>query len=241
MGIRITETIKKLLLIYVGAFIVQQVADQFFGGNLRGWFSLIPFQVVHGKIWQLFTYSFLHADVMHLVLNCAVLAFVGSDIEILWGRKKFLMFYFMCTMVAGLFYLIVQLILWNPLYLSAPMVGASGGIYGLLVAYAILFAERQLLFMMMFPMKAKQFIWILAGVEFLQALFSGQGGLSAVAHLSGMAAGFFFLWLQAKGFQKFQGLTNSRNAKRKTNHLRLVKTDKDAEDEENPRGPRTWH
>jgi membrane associated rhomboid family serine protease len=57
--------------------------------------------------------------------------------------------------------------------------------YGLLVAYAILFSERELLFMMMFTMKAKQFIAILAGVEFLQALFSGQGGLGAIAHLSG--------------------------------------------------------
>lgn len=236
MPIRLSETIKKLLFIYIGVFVVQMAVDQFFGGNLRGWFALIPTQVLGGKIWQVFTYSFLHADVMHLVLNGLVLAFVGSDIEALWGTKKFLTFYFFCSTLAGLFYLLVQLAVWNPLYLSLPMVGASGGIYGLLLAYGILFPDREMLFMMLFPMKAKQFVWVLAGIEFLQALFSGQGGLGAVAHLSGLGAGFIFLWFQAKGFQFKSGLKASK--KKKPNHLKLVKNDSD---DDGRRDPRTWH
>jgi membrane associated rhomboid family serine protease len=237
MQLRISETLKKLLIVYVAVFIFQMISDKFFGGFITAWFALIPTQVLHAKIWQLFTYSFLHADVMHLVLNGLVLAFVGSDIEAIWGRRKFLIYYFFCATMAGLFYLLIQLALWNPAYLSTPLVGASGGIYGLLLAYGILFPDREMLFMMLFPMKAKQFVWILVGVEFLQALFSAQGGLGAFAHLSGLGAGFIFMWLQAKGFQ-FRG-GQPKPAKRKANHLKLVKSDSD--DEEAPRGPRTWH
>lgn len=237
MPIRLSDTLKKLLIIYVAVFIIQMTVDQYFGGNLRSWLALIPTQVLTGKVWQLFTYSFLHADVTHLILNCLVLAFVGSDVEALWGRKKFLTYYFFCSTMAGLFYLLVQLILWNPMYLSLPMVGASGGIYGLLLAYGILFPDRELLFMMLFPMRAKQFVWVLAGVEFLLALFSHQGGLSAIAHLSGLGAGFLFMWFQAKGFRFKSG--GNPQSKKKKNHLKLVKSDSD--DEENRGGPRTWH
>ena len=236
MPIRVSETLKKLLLVYLGVFVIQQAVDKFMGGNIGGWFALIPAAVLHGKIWQIATYSFLHADVMGLVLNLLVLAFVGSDIESLWGRRKFLMFYFFCTTMAGLFYLLVQVLLWNPLYLSIPMVGATGGVYGLLLAYGLLFPDREMLFMMIFPMKAKQFVWVLAGFEFLQALFSGQGGIGAIAHLSGMGAAFIYLVLQAKGVAN-RKQKQATVKKRDSSHLRLVKSDR-TDDE---KGPKTWH
>ena len=238
MPIKLTDTVKKLIFIYIGVFIIQQGLDQFAGAHVRSWLALIPAYVLQGRIWQIFTYSFLHADVSHLLLNLLVFAFVASDLEAIWGRKKFLTFYFYCTTMAGLFYLVIQLLMNNPLYMSIPMVGASGGIYGVLLAYGILFPDREMLFMMLFPMKAKQFVWLLAGVEFLQAVFSGQGGLGAFAHLSGMGAGFIYLWLQAKGMRirKEYALKKSRPTKKGAAHLRLVKRD---DDDEPP--PRTWH
>ncbi len=238
MPIRISETLKRLLIVYVVVFVVQQSLSQFAGFPFNAWFGLIPNAILNGKVWQLFTYSFLHADVMHLILNLLVLAFVGSDIEAVWGRRKMLLYYFYCATMAGLFYLFIQFLMSNPLYLSIPMVGASGGIYGLLLAYGILFPERQMFFMMLFPMKASQFIWVLAGIEFLQAAFSSnQGGLGAIAHLSGMGAGFLFLWLQAKGFQLTRG--PSPKKKKSASHLRLVKGNPSDEDDRN--GPKTWH
>jgi hypothetical protein len=238
MPIRISETLKRLLIVYVVIFIFQQSLTQFLGFPFNAWFGLIPNAILGGKIWQIFTYSFLHADVMHLILNLLVLAFVGSDIEALWGRRKMLLYYFYCATMAGLFYLFVQFLISNPLYLSIPMVGASGGIYGLLLAYGILFPDRQMFFMMLFPMKASQFIWVLAGIEFLQAAFSSnQGGLGAIAHLSGMGAGFLFLWLQAKGFQLTRG--PSPKKKKSASHLRLVKGNPPDDDDRN--GPKTWH
>lgn len=239
MPIRVSQTLKRLLLVYVAVFVIQNVADQFMGGNLKGLFALIPNAVLHGRIWQIFTYSFLHADVMHLVLNGLVLAFVGSDVEAVWGTRKFLGYYFYCTLMAGLFYLLVQFLMSNPLYMNLPMIGASGGIYGLLLAYGLLFPDREMMFMMIFPLKAKQFVWVLAGIEFLQALFSGQGGLGAFAHLSGMGAGFIYLWVQAKGINLRNQKRASAPRKRDSSHLRLVKGD--APDDDDRKGPKTWH
>jgi membrane associated rhomboid family serine protease len=236
MPLKITPTLKKLLIIYVAVFVVQHGIDQFAGGHLQSWLALVPVYVLQGRIWQILTYSFLHADVMHLLLNCLVLAFVGSDLEAIWGTRKFLTFYFYCTTMAGLFYLLVQFLMWNPMYLSLPMVGASGGIYGLLLAFALLFPDREMLFMMLFPVKAKQLVWFLAGLEFLTAAFSGQGGLGAIAHLSGMGAGFVYLWMQAKGMQ-IRKKNQADPKKKSSGHLRLVKNDARDEDEK----PKTWH
>jgi membrane associated rhomboid family serine protease len=137
--------------------------------------------------------------------------------------------------MAGLFYMFVQLVIPHQPYLALPMVGASGGIYGLLLAYGLLFPDREMLFMMLFPLKAKQFVWLLAGIEFLTALFSGQGGLGAFAHLSGMGAGFVYLWLESKGFQ-LRKMNQQKARKKSSSHLRLVKGD-----EEDEKPPRTWH
>jgi membrane associated rhomboid family serine protease len=238
MPIRISKTLKNLLIAYIAVFVVTTGVDQFFGGSLRSFLELVPNGIFHGRIWQLFTFSFIHSDVMHLVLNLLVLAFVGADIEALWGTRKFLTFYFFCILMSGFFYLMIQLMMSNPLFLSRPLIGASGGVYGLLLTYGILFPDREMLFMMLFPMKARQFVWVLAGVEFMQAIFSGQGGLGALAHLSGMGAGFLYLWLQAKGF-RFKSEVFATKRKKGSSHLRLVKGE--SKDDDSNRGPKTWH
>lgn len=239
MQLRLSEFMKKLLISYVVVFVVQHVIDKFLGGNFHGWFGLVPEKILHGALWQFFTYSFLHVDVMHLLLNLLVLAFLAGDIESIWGRRRFILFYGFCILFTGLFYLFTSLLvaLAYPV-LGLPMMGASGGIYGLLVAYAILYPDREMLFMMMFPMKSRQFIMILAGVEFLQALFSGQSGLSAIAHLSGMAGGWLFLWLQAKGIKMdFERKLSPSSKKKRNSHLKLVSDQNDDEQ----KGPKTWH
>lgn len=237
---RVSETIRKMLIVYIVVFVVQHVIDQFMGGNVVGWFALVPAGILHGMVWQLFSYSFLHADVMHLVLNVFVLAFIGSEIEGVWGRRRFFVFYSFCVLVSGIMYLLLQLVMWNQAYLSLPMMGASGGIYGLLLAYGILFPDREMMFMMIFPMRSKQFVAILAGIEFLQALFSGQNGLSAVAHLSGMAAGYFFLWMQAKGIRMDFKRNEDASTKKRPSHLKLV-SNKPKQDDDDQQGPKTWH
>jgi membrane associated rhomboid family serine protease len=199
MPIRLTRAVKALLIACFAGFLLQQTIDQFFGGDLLGWLGLTPADVIlRHRWWQLVTYAFLHADVMHLVFNLLMLVFLGSELEARWGAAFFLRYYFFCLVSAGVVYLLVQPLVLGADGLRTPMVGASGGIYGLLTAYGILFAERTLLLMLLFPMKAKHFVWVLAGIEFLSSLYSGRNGLSSVAHLSGMGAGFGFLWVRAR-------------------------------------------
>ena len=256
MPIRLTKTVKILMISCFAVFLIQQTADQFFGANLLGIFGLVPSGFVQDhRFWQLFTYAFLHADVLHLFMNLLMLAFIGGEIEAAWGVARFLRYYFFCSVSAGLFYLFLQVIVRGDLH--TPMIGASGAIYGLLMAYGLMFGERVMLFMLLFPLKAKHFVWVLALIEFMTTVFSGRGGLASAAHLGGMAAGFGYLWaktrfkLAKKGSTKGDrfGLGSQKAAKRKPkkkNHLKLII---DNEREETPdhshdddsQDPKTWH
>ena len=244
MMFRLTPAVKVLVILNIAVFIVQHTVDTYLGGNYTGWLGLVPSAVVMKLwIWQLFTYSFLHADVLHLFLNMLMIVFIGSELESGWGIVRFLKYYFFCSIAAGILYLFFQAFIQSGIH--TPMVGASGGIYGLLTAYGILFGERTLLFMLIFPMKAKQFIWILAGMEFLSSFFSPSGGVSSVAHLSGMGAGFVYLWGRAywiarqrmkvilKSLPLREGGAASKAKTSKTSHLKLVI--------DNEEDSKTWH
>ena len=257
MPIRLSRSVKYIVIACIAAFIIQMTVDMYLGGHLLYILGLVPSEVViHYRFWQLFTYAFLHGDVMHLFFNLMMLAFIGSEIEMSWGAPRFLRYFFFCSVSAGLAYLILTLLRGS---LDVPMVGASGAIYGLLLAYGILFGERVLLFMMLFPMKAKHFVWILGGLELMTTVFSPGGGLASVAHLAGMVAGLVYLyaratWSLAKK-RKAQGLSPFTGAKpvkkRRANpHLKLVIDNKKAgptgpDDHEDPDDdldtPKTWN
>lgn len=241
MPIRLTRAVKALLILNLVVFLIQQTSDQFFGGNVVGWLGLVPGAfVMDFRFWQILTYAFLHGDVMHLVLNLMMLVFIGGEIEAVWGTARFLRYYFFCSISAGFLYIFLQLLVWKGSGLHTPMVGASGAIYGLLMAYGLLFGERVLLFMMLFPMKAKHFVWILAGVEFLTTVYSGRGGLASAAHLGGMVAGFSFLWGKAAWtvLQKRREGAPKKKKRKSSDHLKLVVSNKDDEPKEKPP---TWH
>ena len=252
MPIRLTPAVKGLAIACFAAFVVQQTADQFFGGNILGTFGLVPAAFINNfHFWQIFTFSFLHQDVIHLFFNLMMLVFIGAELEATWGTIRFLRFYAICTVAGGLSYLLLQLA-FKGVGMYTPMVGASAGIYGLLAAYGLIFGERTMLFMMLFPMKAKHFVWILAGIEFLTSIFSGRGGLVSVAHLGGMAAGYAYLWGRATYVVLSKQKAISRDLVQRTKrvkgtkHLKLVK----GKNEDQPGGsgedgghsdPKTWH
>jgi membrane associated rhomboid family serine protease len=248
MPIRLTPAVKGLLIACIAAFFIQQTADQFLGQHLLEIFGLIPSGFINGhRVWQLVTYSFLHADVMHLFLNLLMLAFIGCELEAVWGAARFLRFYFICATAGGLAYLLLNLFVWRG---DVPMIGASGAIYGLLMAYGLLFGERVLLFMMIFPMKARHFIWVLAAIEFTSGVFSGRSALSSIAHLGGMVAGFGLLWGRAAwNVYRRRSLetrdTQRRVKRRKTSkHLKLVINRDRAslrDEEDSDESPKTWH
>jgi membrane associated rhomboid family serine protease len=198
-----THWVKRLILTYAGIYLVMAILGVAFPAahlwvtlNL----ALIPERTVHGMIWQLITYSFLHFQLLHFLFNALALWMFGSQIESDWGSKRFLEFYFFCTVAAALTTVAVSFTRILGLSPETTTIGASGGIYGLLVAFGVLYGESEI---MMFPLpfmiKAKYFIW---GIVFLTLVGAIQetGGVANVAHLGGLLFGYLYLkFLPRKG------------------------------------------
>jgi membrane associated rhomboid family serine protease len=148
--------------------------------------SAIPFMP-----WQLLTYGFLHGSVMHLAFNMFALWMFGRELEVMMGSKRFLTYYLVCVVGAGCIQLLVAAWQGGPPY---PTVGASGGVFGILLAYGMTFPNRMV--MLVFPpipMRAKYFV-ILIGLFELYVGFSGRSpGIANFAHLGGMLFGFAML------------------------------------------------
>lgn len=249
MQFLLTRAVKALLILNFVLFIVQHTADQFFGTDVQGFLALTPDQfVLQFRFWQILTYCFLHADVSHLFLNLLMLLFIGGELENQWGTFRFVKYYLFCAFSAGVCYLFMQLIVDTGF--STPMLGASGAIFGLLSAYGIIFGERTLLFMLVFPMKAKHMVWILGAIEFMSMVFSPYARLSSVAHLGGMIAGVAYLWIQALSIRRKRENKGKRRSffsgiklkKGKSKHLKLVINNSNFEDENtDDHRPKTWH
>src|SRR5206468_548686 len=121
--------------------------------------GLVPVAVVHGWLWQLATYNFLHSPVMysHILFNLLMMWMIGGDLERHWGGRKYLTYWLACGVGAGIFVTLGGAFRG----ITTPTIGASGAIYGLLLAYGTIFAERRLLFRLLFPIKARTMAWIL--------------------------------------------------------------------------------
>ncbi len=245
MPIRLTQAVKVLLILNFGAFLVQQTADQFFGTHLMGWFALTPSALTSLHLWQIFSYSFMHTDVTHLIFNLMMIYFIGSELEMVWGMTRFLKYYFFCATSAALIYLGLQFVFLKTGGTYRPMIGASGAIYGLLVAYGLFFGERVLLFMMLFPMKAKHFVCLLALIELLTTLYSSGGIWAGAAQMGGMIAGFGYLWVRATLNQSKKKRNGSlRQKKIRSHHLKLIVNNDSAIeslDDDSSDNPKTWH
>lgn len=147
----------------------------------------------HFQIWQLVSYSFLHGGILHLALNMYALWLFGSRMEYVWGQKTFAVYYFVCVIGAGLVQLIVST------YSAQagavyPTIGASGGVFGLLLAFGLTFPDERL--MLIFPpiiMRAKWFVLIYGGIELFFGVTGTMAGVAHFAHLGGMLFGYILL------------------------------------------------
>ncbi len=180
-----------LLAVSFAAYIAQRLI----GRGFTEAFALYPSEVLYElEVWRLATYLFLHGGVMHLALNCLLLWMFGCELEQRWGRRFFLKYYFVCGAGAGLFFTLVRATT------MAPTVGASGAIYGVLMAYGMWFPNREVLLFLTFPVRVRSLIVFLIALEFLQTLESSGDGIAHAAHLGGMAFGYLYLrWWGAGG------------------------------------------
>jgi membrane associated rhomboid family serine protease len=148
-------------------------------------------------VWQIFTYMFLHGGLMHLVFNMLALWFFGLQLEQDWGTRRFLKYYFYCGMAAGVCVLVFNVaaaaLTGSPVWWNVPTVGASGAIFGVLVAFGVLYPDQTVLMLpFFFPIKAKYMVMIYAGIELL-LIMGPSTGVSNIAHLGGMAFGYLYL------------------------------------------------
>jgi membrane associated rhomboid family serine protease len=194
------RAIKTLCIICASVFLAQELSRLIFGP--AGWnfwllyFGLVPHQVIHGFVWQPFTYIFLHAGVLHVLLNLLFLAMFGADLEHTWGARRFFIYFFLCGVGAGIVTVIVK-ILMDPRGLGTstlPTIGASGAIYGVLLACAVTMPHRQVwVFPLPVTVSMRIFVIVMGAIEFFGTIGDTGDNVSHVCHLGGMLVGYIYL------------------------------------------------
>jgi len=179
----ITKAVKYLLLANAGIFLLEFL----WGSELIYLFGLTPALVKKGFIWQFFTYMFLHGDFFHILFNMFALWMFGCEIERSWGTKEFLRYYFITGVGAGFFTFFLS---FNS---HIPTIGASGAIFGVLVAFAMMFPDRPIYLYFLFPIKAKYLVIFFAVIEFLASFRHTSDGIGHFAHLGGMVIGYIYI------------------------------------------------
>jgi len=191
----ITPAVRTLLIVNTVIFVCCMLS-QTLDATLVTLFGLRPASVLHLAVWQLFSYMFLHSTVgfTHILFNMLTLWMFGVPLESVWGSRRFLRFYFFCGIGAGLFVVVLNYLLpgGRP---DIPTIGASGALYGLLLAFGLLFPDARILFFFLFPIQARVYVWIMAGILLLTTWGGIGGPVSNIAHLGGMACGWIFLKL----------------------------------------------
>jgi len=175
---------KALMLICTAVYFLEQLVP--FGGMLALW----PLGSGLFWPWQVVTYAFLHASIMHLFFNMLGLWMFGSELERVWGGKRYLQFYFASVLTAALTQLVVGLLIGG----AYPTVGASGALFGLLLAFGMMFPNRTI--MPLFPpipMKARTFVIVFGGLELFFGVTGTQSGVAHFAHLGGMLGGYLMI------------------------------------------------
>lgn len=184
--------VKWLLISNVAIFLLTFFAERFGLAGPLIFLKLIPVAVVKDFfIWQLATYAFLHQGFGHIIWNMLALWMFGADIERIWGTRRFIQFYFFCAVGAGICVVLANYLLpWGSP--NVATIGSSGAIFGILMVYAILFADREILWGFLIPIKVKYFVLIIGAVAFLSS-FGVNNGVSNFAHLGGLLFGYLYL------------------------------------------------
>jgi len=186
---RITPTNRAIILANVGVFLLQLLLQQ---SNALDLFPLYPLQTTLFRPWQLLTYGFMHGSWLHLFFNMFAVFMFGSQVEHLFGAKRYLIYYLTCMVGAALMHLIV-IYFARDLPLAAT-VGASGAVFGLLLAFGMAYPRQQLIiFPIPVPIQAWLAVTLYGGMELFLGVTRTASGIAHFAHLGGMATGFVLI------------------------------------------------
>jgi membrane associated rhomboid family serine protease len=197
----ITPGVKLLVLICTGVFLAQTLVVLLLGFGAASWvnhfFGLVALGPIPGlRIWQPFTYIFLHGGLFHLLINMLYLWMFGRELELVWGKRRFLNFFFLCGVGAGLIEMLVKLVplFWGHQPSDIPTIGASGAIFGILMANAILFPDRRIwLIPLPVSIPMRPYVAVMGAIEFFSTLGAGGDAVAHVCHLGGMLVGYIYL------------------------------------------------
>jgi len=203
----------RLLIFANGAVFLLQMAAY---TPILASFGLSPAKVANGAIWQLFTYMFLHGGFFHILFNMFVLWMFGQDLEREWGTRAFVKYYLICGIGAGV---VTQIALWGQ---TIPTIGASGAVFGILLAFGMAYPNRYIYLWFLFPVKAKYLVIGIGLLELMSSINYTTDGIGHFTHLGGLAVGFLYLKRGRRGLslpRPFAWMGRMR-ARRKGRNLR---------------------
>lgn len=178
--------IKALLIANGGVFVLDILLRELLGVTLVGLLGLRPEWVIErGWVWQPLTYMFVHGGFFHLLFNMFVLWMFGGEIERMWGSSEFLRYYVLCGLGAAALSFMG--------FYDRTVVGASGAVFGILIAFGMLFPNRYIFLWFLIPIKAKYLVGGLAVIEILAGISGRGGSVAHLAHVGGMVVGFAYL------------------------------------------------
>jgi membrane associated rhomboid family serine protease len=184
----VTPTVKIILAVNVGVFLLQILSHLLGSSFIDLYFGLVPIRVTQEHmLWQFVTYMFLHGGVFHIFFNMLTLFMFGNELERYWGTHRFLMYYFITGIGAGVCSWLVAMNSWS------IVIGASGAIYGLLLAYGVTYPNRIVYLNFLLPLKVKWLVLIMGAMAFLSSISGSEPGVASIAHLGGMVVGYLFL------------------------------------------------
>ncbi len=226
----LTKLNKIIIASVAVAFILQTVLQKVSGVQLAMLFGLTPNMFFSGYIYQLLTYPLVQTGLMGAIFDCLIIWFIGSELETNWGKKTYGLFLATSLIVAGLFYLVIAKVFFNGM---SPLMGVTGLSYSLLLAYSILYPDRILTFMLIFPMKARYFCMLLIGILFFTGLLSNA--VTSWGHLAAMFGGFGHMYwtTMSRANKDSMGIKFKRSASKKSKaNLYIVKDGDDEQDKD---------
>lgn len=216
---------KIILIVIASSFVVQTIFGLIFKINLASILGLSSTAFIGGHIYQMVTYPLMGSSILEIVFDGLLLWFIGSDLEAMWGTKRYLKFLLISILGGALLFLTLSFLLYDrPIYIFTGLTGFTNS---LLMAYAIIYPHRHFSFMFIFPVKA----WICCVLIIVMQFFSGltsSAGVLHFGHLGAMASGYLYMVLVSS--PKWKALMAQREVKRKkskSSHLKLVKDDDD--------------
>lgn len=187
MPISLPPITRNLLIANVAVFLLQQLMP-----GLLMWLALWPLGSGLFQPWQIITNGFMHGGVAHIMFNMLALYMFGGQIERLFGARHYTIYYFTCLVVASLLQLVV--LRWFAHDYQTPTVGASGAIFGLLLAFGMMYPHEKVYFILLpIPMPAWLFVILYGGLELLSGVFGWMPGVAHFAHLGGMLGGWVLI------------------------------------------------